>query len=46
MGGGRGVGAPKSGNTESGGVVACREEGEERQENDLHPDHIPFTYIR
>ena len=30
MGGGRGVAAPGSGNTESGRLVACREEGEER----------------
>ena len=31
---------------ESGGMVACREEGEERHKNSLHPGHIPFTYIR
>ena len=31
---------------ESGGLVACREEGEERHKNSLHPGHIPFTYIR
>ena len=46
MGGGRGVGAPETGNTESGGMVVCREEGEERHENGLHPGHIPFTYVR
>ena len=46
MGGGRGVRAPESGNTESGGMVVCREEGEERHENGLHPGHIPLTYIR
>ena len=43
---GRGVATPGSGNTESGGMVACREEGEERHENGLHPGHIPLTYIR
>ena len=42
---GGGVGAPETGNTESGGMVACREEGEERYENGLHPGHIPLTYI-
>ena len=46
VGGGRGVGAPETGNTESGGLVACREEGVERHENGLHPGHIPLTYIR
>ena len=45
MGVGRGVGAPESGNTVSGGLVACREKGEERHENGLHPGHIPFTNI-
>ena len=29
-----------------GGGVVCREEGEERHENGLHPGHIPLTYIR
>ena len=43
VGAGRGVRAPKSGNTESGWLVVCREEGEERHENGLHPGHIPFT---
>ena len=46
VGGGRDVGAPETGNTESGGMVACKEEGEERHENSLHPGHIPLTYIR
>ena len=46
MGVGRGVAAPGSGNTEGWEVVACREDGEERHENGLHPGHIPFTYIR
>ena len=46
VGRGRGVATPGSGNTESGGLVACREEGEERHENGLHPGHIPLTYIR
>ena len=42
----RGVAAPGSANTESGELVVCREEGEERHKNGLHPGHIPFTYIR
>ena len=41
----RGVAAPGSANTESGGLVGCREEGDERHKNGLHPGHIPFTYI-
>ena len=43
---GRGVAAPGSGTTEGWEVVACREEGEERHENSLHPGHITFTYVR
>ena len=43
---GRGVATPGSGTTESGGMVVCREEGEERHENGLHPGHITFTYVR
>ena len=31
VGGGRDVGAPAADNTERGGLVVCREEGEERQ---------------
>ena len=42
----RGVGAPESGNTESGRLVACRKKGEERHENGSYPGHIPLTYIR
>ena len=38
--------ASGSGTTESGGMMRCREEREERYENGLHPGHIPFTYIR
>ena len=40
------MGAPETGNTESGGMVVCREEGEGRHENGLRPGHIPFTYVR
>ena len=40
------MGAPETGNTESRGLVVCREEGEKGHENGLYPGHIPFTYIR